>query len=312
MTHVSDEAAGRAADHAEIQSEIEKVLRETEAATLSLGGNLAEIVKRSEDFSAAIKQRVGALDAGGEASISNALASQLRTVGSFVQELGRAVGAQNANADRVMETSKSVADAAKSVEAIAFQSRMLCLNTMIEAGRLGDQGRPFMIIAEQMRELSEGIAASNQQISRLASDLGPLLHEIKRSVGHVGAQTKEFAQRFEGERAHIGELTRTLEHTIAGTLGLADERLAALLALSNTALVDLQVQDLVSQRLRRTLRLLAGEEAGRSRPLAAGARNTGPSAAELVRSGRATSGFVSETQGLDGGAGLSAGDATFF
>jgi len=280
----------------EIESEIEKVLRETECATLSLGENLGNVVREAEQLIDGMKSRIGALGGQGESSVGAVLDSQVRTVNKFVTALGDTVGAQDSAAERVLETSRTVAQAAQSVQAISMQSRMLALNTMIEAERLGEQGRPVMVIAQEMRELSENISASNQEITRLATELVPLLDQVKHNIGALRQQTDDFTKRFETERENIGAATRSLEGTVRDTLSAGDLRLANILALSNKSLVDLQSQDIVSQRLRRVLRLSRdGTVADASRPLLEQARRDGPTTREQIDTGSATDSFLSES-----------------
>lgn len=297
---------------AEIESEIEKVLRETESATLSVGENLGKVVREAEQLIDGLKSRIGALGAQGDSSVAAVLDSQVRTVNKFVSVLGETVGAQDSAAERVLETSRTVAQAAQSVQAISMQSRMLALNTMIEAERLGEQGRPVMVIAQEMRELSENISVSNQEITRLATELVPLLDHVKHNIVALREQTDDFTKRFETEREKIGDATRSLEGTVRETLSVGDERLANILALSNKSLVDLQSQDIISQRLRRVLRLhTQGVVDDVSRPMLENARRDGPSVREQIDSGAATNSFLSES--LSGrAADLDAGSVTMF
>lgn len=278
----------------EIRDEIDRILRETETATLSIGENLGEIVRRAEEFVGAIKDRMTSLDSGADGGVAGTLDSQCRTVEGFVTDLSAAVEEQSDVADKVIDTSKTVASAAQSVASISMQSRMLCLNTMIEAGRLGNLGRPFMVIADQMRELSEGIARSNEQISKLAVDLIPLLDDVKSNIASLKGRTDAFSEDFEEHRGKIHQVTTSLQETAEASLTLGDDKLASIIERSNSALVDMQLQDIVSQRLRRILRLAEGNDAEDARALADGVDGSGPTAVELMKAGAVTDGYVSE------------------
>jgi|GEM_PF-5037414 len=278
----------------EIRDEIDRILRETESSTLSIGENLGQIVRCADEFVSAIKDRMASLDSSSGGGVAATLDDQCRTVDGFVADLTSAVEEQASVADKVIDTSKTVACAAQSVASISMQSRMLCLNTMIEAGRLGNLGRPFMVIADQMRELSEGIARSNEQISKLAVDLIPLLDDVKRNIAGLKERTDSFSDDFEGHRGKIQEVTTNLQEAAETSLTLGDDKLASIIECSNDALVDMQLQDIVSQRLRRILRLADGEEVERAKKLTKGVDGSGPTATELMQTGAVTSGFVSE------------------
>ncbi|MEL6904852.1 MAG: methyl-accepting chemotaxis protein [Planctomycetota bacterium] len=239
----------------EIQSEIQSVLGETESATLSLGDRLNEIVQGAEEFVAEIRGEIGELEGGEGGSVGTVLHQQCEAVEGFISQVQGAVEAQDGVADEVLSTSRTVMEAAQAVASISMQSRILCFNTMVEAGRLGEKGRPFMVIAGEMRELSDRIAASNEQVSQLARDLMPLLKDVKRTIADLRGGTEEFAQCYDVERKSIEGITEQLRDTAHRSLAVGDEKIAAIVERSSKALVDLQVQDLVSQRLKRILRL---------------------------------------------------------
>lgn len=249
-------------DFHEIRKEIQGVLNETEAATLALSSHLSDIVQGAEQFVGEIQSQVGAIDTDGHDGVGTTLASQCVTVGDFVKNVTNTVEEQSSVADQMIETSKTVAGAAQSVAEISMHSRILCFNTMVEAGRLGDLGRPFMVIAGEMRSLSEGIAKSNEQITRLAEELLPLLQDVKENIGTLRSSTSDFSGRFDDQRKRIERATDHLRNATHASLSAGDDKLASIIDRSNDALVNLQVQDLVSQRLKRILRIMGVPEEG--------------------------------------------------
>ena len=89
----------------EIESEIEKVLRETESATLSLGDNLGKVVREAEQLIDDLKSRIGGLGAQGDSSVAAVLDSQ----GPHRQQVRAAAGRHRRRPGlgrrRVLETS---------------------------------------------------------------------------------------------------------------------------------------------------------------------------------------------------------------
>lgn len=256
--------------HAAVSTEVERILQESESATLALGGNLSEIVNKAEEFVTQLRGSVGVIGSSGEGSIAHSLDQQRAATDSFVQDLSSVTSDNAAIADRVIETTGNVSEAAQSVSDVASAARMLCFNTKIEAGRLGDLGRPFMVIADQMRELSEAIAESNDQISQLTAALGPLLGDLKSSVQSLQGRTETFSGEYEGHREQIAALSQGLQNATAETLASGDEKLEQIISRSGDSLVALQTQDIVSQRLKRILTLMgsaaAMDGAGSSEP----------------------------------------------
>jgi methyl-accepting chemotaxis protein len=236
---------------AAIDAEIEKLLRETETSTVSLGSNLHKIVAEAEGLVAEIQAQVGSLGSGADGSVAAVLAEQTHTVSDFIASIEDSVETQQGLVAQISETSDVVSGAANSVASISLQSRMLSLNTMIEANRLGAQGLPFMVIAKEMRELSENIAVSNQRISALTRDLMPLVALIRETLKALGLQARDFRSSIEGQRVRIDQVTQHLETLIRSIESVGDQRLATIVERSNASLVDLQMQDILSQRLRR-------------------------------------------------------------
>ena len=157
---------------------IQRVLEDSESATLAVGENLAETVATAEEFVEVLRASVGVMGSRGEGSISHRLDLQGAATDAYVGDLRAIITDNSLIAERVIETTGAVSSAAQAVSEIASAARVLCFNTKSEAGRLGDLGRPFMVIADQMRALSESIAESNDHISELT---GPRVRCLAKS-----------------------------------------------------------------------------------------------------------------------------------
>jgi methyl-accepting chemotaxis protein len=96
------------------------------------------------------------------------------------------------------------------VKEIADQSQLLALNASIEAARVGDQGRGFGVVAEEMRNLA---GQSRKATSRVRS----ILTEIQRATNTAVMVTEEGnkgAQRGMELASRAGEVIRDLSTTI--------------------------------------------------------------------------------------------------
>jgi methyl-accepting chemotaxis protein len=243
-----ESAAMRSAAH-----EIRSVVETTEAAVLSLSGNLASIVEKADDFIKRMKERMSGLQDG---AVGAVLQTQCETVDSFVRQLVSMTDEQASAADRITHTAKSVTKAAAAIDGIAFRARVLSLNSKIEAARLPKDSPAFNAIADEIRSLSAAVADTNARIRELSESLLPLLEHVGENVAAMRERAETFSGRMDDQRGEISKLTAMLQQTAADTLSSGDERLAEVLELSQGAMVDLQFQDLVSQKLRHSLRLL--------------------------------------------------------
>lgn len=70
------------------------------------------------------------------------------------------------------EISKEINEICKNIENIAKQTNLLALNASIEASRAGESGKGFTVIANEIRNLSEGSKYSTNKINEMAEKLG--------------------------------------------------------------------------------------------------------------------------------------------
>jgi methyl-accepting chemotaxis protein len=236
-----------------VRGEIQDVLDTSESATLALGENLDAIVGRAEEFVKELQGSVGVIGSSGEGSVAHVLNLQSVATDAFVRELNEVTSENATIAERVTETTQDVSKVAQSVSDVASQARMLCFNTKIEAGRLGDQGRPFMVIADQMRELSDAVAESNDRISELVQELSPLLDAMRTNVHGLRGATADFTVQHQGHREEIGTVSHRLQEVTSSALGSGDENLAEIIGRSSKSLEALQTQDIIAQKLRKLL-----------------------------------------------------------
>lgn len=231
-------------------------MNETEQATLTVSVSLDQISRAGQAFIADIRDRLGELEVEGEEGVSGKLERQCGLVTDFLGQIRECVQMQRDASERMLATSHKVAAAAESVSQISIASRVLCLNTMIEAGRLGEIGQPMIVIADQMRALSDQIGKSNEEISSSIASLLPTLEDVGSSSSQVDERATAFSAEFEVQAAAVGDIAGKLRDTARAALEGGDDQLETIIENSRNAVLSLQTQDLISQRLRRVLQLL--------------------------------------------------------
>ena len=80
--------------------------------------------------------------------------------------------------------SRDIASKARDLKRVSTQQRLLSINAAIEAGRAGDAGKGFRIVANQMGELAESSAAIYETIIEDSDN-------IYTSVKHLENDLKE-------------------------------------------------------------------------------------------------------------------------
>jgi len=94
-----------------------------------------------------------------------------------IEEAKSSVAAGNESAQRTVDYMKGLGQGAervfqvvKTIEEIAFQTNILALNAGVEAVRAGDQGKEFVLVVEEIRNLSQRCSQVARETSKLVTD----------------------------------------------------------------------------------------------------------------------------------------------
>jgi methyl-accepting chemotaxis protein len=146
---------------------------------------------------------------------------------------------------QLMKDIDAVGEIASSIQAISQRTNLLALNAGIEASRAGEHGRGFMVVAKEVRNLSEQAGVSAEQIqtlianvtdsaSRTSSAVGKSLEivgtqeeqvqlsseafdAIRESLTHVHRLTEQMAKEMDGLSARKNDLLQFIELSSAST-----------------------------------------------------------------------------------------------
>ncbi len=72
--------------------------------------------------------------------------------------------------EKISDSSARIAEITGVIEGIAFQTNILALNAAVEAARAGDQGRGFVVVASEVRNLAQHSATAAKEIKSLVGD----------------------------------------------------------------------------------------------------------------------------------------------
>ena len=120
------------------------------------------------------------------------------TVDSILH-LRNTVGETSKKMKRLGESSQKISQAVSFIEEIALRTNILAINATVEAGRAGEYGQGFTIVAEQVAGLAEQSAAATKEIAKI--------------VAEIQTETQGVNQAMESGTSQVVETSRLLEST---------------------------------------------------------------------------------------------------
>ena len=126
-----------------------------------------------------------------------------------ILNLRTTVGETAKKMKRLGESSQKISQAVSFIEEIALRTNILAINATVEAGRAGEYGEGFTIVAEQVAALADQSATATKEIAEI--------------VTAIQAETQEVNQAMESGTTQVVETTRLVEST-KESLGLVLEK----------------------------------------------------------------------------------------
>jgi methyl-accepting chemotaxis protein len=166
---------------ADIKKEIEKLNQLTKQVDSQL--KLALVSARKAQDSAGL---------GREAT--RAVVTQMTAIASVVED-------GVARMKRLTERSRQIKQVLDFITSVAEQTDMLALNAAIEAARVGEQGRGFTVVAEEIRKLAV-------ESAQAASEVGALILEVRNDIAEASGAISQGA----GSVAMGKEIVEKMDH----------------------------------------------------------------------------------------------------
>ncbi|MDU4959685.1 MAG: methyl-accepting chemotaxis protein [Sporomusaceae bacterium] len=150
------------------------------------------------------------------AASSEELTAGLEELASHSTEVSRTGNDLNQLGKKLLESTRQTDEIVEFIKNVAAQTNLLGLNAAIEAARVGEQGRGFSVVAEEVRKLavasSESVARiseSLKSIYTLTSTLSQMITNIEENVGGQSTAIQEMAKASQSLAVIASQLTDT-------------------------------------------------------------------------------------------------------
>lgn len=87
----------------------------------------------------------------------------------------------------LIEQTDLIRDVSKTIRNLSSQTNMLTLNAAIEAARVGEQGRGFKVVADEVRRLASNV---DNAVINVNTNIGSIRSEVDR-VRHITEQLQQ-------------------------------------------------------------------------------------------------------------------------
>ncbi|MFC1743885.1 methyl-accepting chemotaxis protein [Candidatus Riflebacteria bacterium] len=226
VTEKLKESAENIQDATEVQTDhVQEIYRNTQSismATKTASATLESTSANIEEISATahlIARRGSVANERSQVSKEKA-AKGVKVINKTVQTMNLINTSVNFSTNLITDLSKStkrIVKIVKTITNLAKQTNLLALNAAIEAARAGDQGKGFIVVAENIKILAEGSGRAAEEIGGITRDIQSMtfraVDEMIKGRKHVedGVEVAHEAGVLLGE---IGETTEAVTHLV--------------------------------------------------------------------------------------------------
>ncbi|GAB6153189.1 methyl-accepting chemotaxis protein [Desulfosporosinus burensis] len=155
-------------------------------------------------------------------AMSRQISQTLSTLTATIQELtaqGEELSATSQQFAAIAQTSqegvKETDKIVQTVKSISDRSKILGINSAIEAARAGAEGKGFSIVALEIRKLAEQSASSITEIK-------VIIEEFSQAIAQIATSATELDQVAGQQAAHLSQFTTAIENLSELSIDLAN------------------------------------------------------------------------------------------
>lgn len=187
-----------------------------------------------------------------ETSIAEVVHTQAESVNSFVADTREFFNEQIAIGDAASKSCQEMQLCVAQVVKLVFSSEILAYNIQIESARLGDDGRAFSVLGDEMVRFSSKVRDANIAIQSSLKLVTETMRQFQEQSKAMDLRLDAFTEQLRRKMVDVQTRTSKLTHSLHLTLERITHRNQEVIACSHDALSELQFQDPLAQSLMRT------------------------------------------------------------
>lgn len=183
------EIAVNADDLARASEELRSLGKQMEKGSVDSAQKASGVVHSSSRVNDVVTQVAGATE---ELSASiREIAGASRAAGAVVDQAVKASSRSTEVISRLQQRNQEIGSVLSTITSLARQTNLLALNAGIEAGRAGELGRTFLVVANEVKDLSR---STTQAAEGIAHKLGAMQTDVQETVSTVSEVVKLIEQ----------------------------------------------------------------------------------------------------------------------
>lgn len=243
-----------------INSNLHDARLKTEEAVISVCNQVSRLVDIAREGNAEAQGTLRAIVGGPtsfaldeqETSIAEVIQTQAESVNEFVDETRRFFHQQIEAANLATASCREMQLCVAQVVKLVFSSEILAYNIQIESARLGDQGRAFSVLGDEMVRFSSKVRDANIAIQKSLNQVNASMSNFQEESKNMDLRLEDFTQQLQNRMQDVEHRTHSLTDSLHLTLDRITTRNQEVIQCSQTALSELQFQDPLAQSLLRT------------------------------------------------------------
>ncbi|WP_297419423.1 methyl-accepting chemotaxis protein [Clostridium sp.] len=173
-------------------------IQETSASTEEISASLESIKERVNLATMSAETNTTTLD-----KFNNEILELQNEIQSFVDAFD--------NINKITEIIKNISN----------QTNILGLNAAIEAGRAGDVGRGFSVVANEMRKLADQSKQNTENIKQIINKNNKLISNINNNISSISKKSNELLESNKARVDNINEININMGDVVIGVEQIA-------------------------------------------------------------------------------------------